>query len=185
MRQLSLLLCGLLCAGCLGRAARPMEPGTITHEKEGQDIVTTALPGGAMLVLVSAPNRESTHVRQPQNPDGAARLSAGDMRAEIPAAATPAGPPTPAARALGGLVWLGAIMIVIGAAGVGMRWFAWGRVVPVGLSVAIGVVGGIIVLFATVLSATPWWVMALALGGAVTVALIVAARDNWQLLNKG
>ncbi len=129
-----------------------------------------------------------TAVIQPENPAGAATLTVGDASAVSPATYKPpirtgaVGSGSPTDRALGGLVWVGGALVLLGLVGVGLRLLPWtagfGAVVPIGLCVLLGLGGGLLIALATVLAAAPWWMVGLCIAGVVAVGLYMAMRDN-------
>jgi len=89
---------------------------------------------------------------------------------------------------LGGLVWLGGAILALGVIGVALRFIPWtsavGKVVPIGLSVAVALAGGVLIAYATVLSKAPWWATWASVAGVIVVGVLVAMRDNWMLLKR-
>ena len=164
MTKTLLPLAILVCvAGCC--EPRPIEPGTITYIRVEQS-ENPAGPG----TLVISPGKTEATVEATYKPPDAPK------------------PPTPAAKALGGLVWMGGALVVLGLLGLALRFIPWtatvGKVVPIGLSIVVALSGGLLIALATVLSSTPWWVVGLCVLGVVVVGVIVAARDNWKLLKR-
>jgi hypothetical protein len=91
-------------------------------------------------------------------------------------------PPTPAQKALGLMVLGGAILCLIGGAGMALRWLpwtaAWANVVPIGVSVIVFLLGVCGIAFGTFLSSAPWWAQGLCVAGAIALGYYVATRDN-------
>ena len=163
MRTLTLALIVLLLPpGCV---SRPMRPGTITYIR----VVQSENPAGPGTIVIEPSGTTATVPATYKPPDA-------------PKA------PTPAQNALGGLVWLGGALIVLGGLGVALRFLPWtaafGAVIPIGASVMVALGGGLLIAFATVLARSPWWVIWLGVAGVVVIGLIVAMRDNWKLLKK-
>lgn len=211
-----LLLAALLIVGCQGKTMAPTAPGTITHRKDAQHWQFTApQPAAPIVVTIPAPGQaaapavvvilpqaaavptaldethEESQVVQPENPAAAGTVQSGPegTTVTIPPSYKPADPPapaTPAEKALGGLVWLGAALVVLGVLGVGLRFLPWtaalGAVVPIGVSVLVALSGGLLIAYATVLATAPWWVTGLCIAGVVAIGFLVAMRDNWKLL---
>lgn len=195
----------------------PTAPGTITHQKDTQrwQFVPTApvamsvplhaatdaralvlvIPTTAQPVTVEQTSQQ-TRIVQPENPAAGATLAIGNEQttATVPPAYKPAAPArlpgadTPTEKALGGLVWVGGGLILLGVAGMALRFLPWtaglGAVVPIGISVLIALAGGLLVAFATVLAAAPWWVIGLCIAAVVLVGFLVAMRDNLLKLSK-
>ena len=161
MRLWTLIPIVAMLCGC---SDRPMRPGTITY----------------------------IHVVQPDNPAERATIVVGEkvIASVPPAYKPPLAPlaPTPTANALGGLVWAGGALVVLGALGVGLRFIPWtaafGRILPLGLSVTFGLVGVFLIAFTSMLSRMPWWVIWISGGVIVVVGLIFATGNNWKLYRK-
>ena len=136
-----------------------------------------------------------TYVRvvQSENPAGQGTIVIEPERAEMstpPTYQPPEAPKaaSPAQKALGGLVWFGGALVVLGVLGIALRFLPWtaaiGRVVPIGLSVVVGLAGVLLIALSTVLDSAPWWAIGLCVAGVVGVGIFVAMRDNWKLLKR-
>ena len=162
MRLWTLIPIVAILGGCV---SRPMKPGTITYIR----VVQSESPAGPGTVVIGPAGVEASVPASHKPPDAPK-------------------PPTPTARALGGLVWLGGAILALGVVGVGLRFLPWtgafGAMIPIGLSVAVGLAGALLIALATVLASAPWWVVGLCVGGVVVVGLAVAMRDNWKLLKR-
>jgi hypothetical protein len=201
----------LLLVGCQGQMVAPTAPGAITHHRESErwrfalptaPIVMRVPERGTTLVVmlpqgVVPASFEQTHeesqLLQPQNPADVATLSSGTqgMTMTIPPSYKPADlptSPTPAQKALGGLIWLGGALVVLGTLGVTLRFLPWtstlGAVVPIGVSVLVALSGGLLIAYATVLATAPWWVTGVCIAGVVAIGFWVALRDNFKLLGR-
>lgn len=183
----------VMVLGCQPFTAQSNAPGTITHQKDSRQwtfgVTPLVIDGqAAALVIPSSAKQvvEQTRVVQPENASGGATMdaSAKGTRASIPASYKLSGPATPTQVALGGLVWLGAILVSVGAIGMGLRLSPWsfGKIVPVGVSVLIAAAGGLLIAYATVLASAPWWLTALCIGAVITLGVVIAVRDNWKKL---
>lgn len=153
--------------------------------------VVVIMPQAAAVPAALEETHEESHVVQPENPAAAGTVQSGPegTTVTIPPSYKPADPPapaTPAEKALGGLVWLGAALVVLGVLGVGLRFLPWtaavGAVVPIGVSVLVALSGGLLIAYATVLATAPWWVTGLCIAGVVAIGFLVAMRDNSKLL---
>jgi len=177
----------LLLASC-ATTPGPDKGGSITHyegESRFQYYTVSSLKIedgaiGLILPVVATGQERTIRVLQPTNPAGIASLKTDRLTATLPPSRSGPLPATPADRAIGGMVWLGAMLLLGGAVGVGLRFlpFAFGKLVPIGISMLIGSVGAVMIAYATVLDHAPWWATGLALALAVTAAVWVAWRDN-------
>lgn len=209
-----LVLLGFVLWGVAGCAPQTSKPGRIVHHRTlersaGATVVVIRAPGTqpAVSVQVIPPGPDSATVieneeyliEQPENPAGEASLERGKSRAVIPNSyPPPAAPaaPTPTARALGGLVWLGGLLLVLGVLGTALRLaagplslffpaLAFLKAVPLGLSVGVALSGVLLIAVATVLAASPWWVLLICVLAVVGISLMVAFWDNVKKLFAG
>jgi hypothetical protein len=182
----------ILLAVALLVSCAPVGPadkgGSITHRQEESrlryyTLSTIKIDEGAIgliLPVVTGQQERTIRVIQPTNPAGAALLKEDTLTASILSSREGPMPATPTDRALGGMVHLGAILLLLGVAGIGLRLlpFSFGKLVPIGISLLIGSAGALMIAYATVLDNAPWWVTALAGTTAVAVAVWTAWRDN-------
>ena len=162
MRVWTLIPIVAMLYGC---SDRPMKPGTITYIR----VVQSESPAGPGTVVIGPAGVEASVPASHKPPDAPK-------------------PPTPTARALGGLVWLGGAILALGVVGVGLRFLPWtaavGKIVPIGLSVGVALAGVVVIAVPVVLSKAPWWATWASVAGVIAVGALVAMRDNWKLLKR-
>jgi len=183
----TLLLSLALLVSCT-HTPKPDSGGSITHHQDESSLRYYNLSSlkieegaiGLILPVVTTRRDQTVRVLQPANPAGVASLKTDIVTASIPPSRGGPLPATPADRAIGGMVWLGAVLLLGGAAGGGLRFlpFAFGRLVPIGISLLIGSTGAVMIAYAIVLDQAPWQVTGLAVTIAVAAAVWVAWRDN-------
>ena len=206
MRKIQLLSFSSLfvfCTGCswLSPSTRPTAPGraavnntveTVTWRFDAPPVCPVwpgTGPSRPSEVTVRVERHEAS-VTQPESPQAPAVIDMGAGKVTIPASYAPGtgdpAPPTPAAKAVGYLVWLGGGLVVLGMLGVALRFLPWtaavGAVVPIGLSVGVALAGLFLIAFSLWLSAAPMWLIGVCVGVVVLVAVLVATRDNWKKL---
>lgn len=189
--KIGLLLSLMTLAVSCATVPPPDKGGTIAH-RQGElsyqtYVVRTIIIGGQTVGLI-IPTTFSTHeqatsVTQPTNPASEATIATPALTASIPASRMGPAPATPVDRAMGGMVYLGSTLLLLGVAGVTLRWlpFSFGRVIPLGVSIMIALSGGLLIAYASILDQAPWWVIALAVGTVVATGVWFALRDNLKL----
>ena len=174
----SIILILFVLAGC-GSVPKQNDGGTITYTRTVTVTVPTTQPADHVVDANRMVITERIEIVQPSNPASGASLTTADgTSASVPASYTPAAPagPTPTARALGGLVWLGAGLFIAGMLGLGLRMFVpW---MPVGASVMVCGSGLFLIAYSQWLADAPWWLNGLCIAIVIAAGLAVAVRDN-------
>ncbi|MCC7350219.1 MAG: hypothetical protein IT446_06585 [Phycisphaerales bacterium] len=189
--KIGLLLSLMAMAVSCATVPPPDQGGTIVHQQgdlsyQSYAIHTISLDGQTVGLILPATfklHEQASSLTQPTNPASEATIVTPALTASIPASRTGPPPSTPVDRAMGGMVYIGSALLLLGVAGVALRWlpFSFGRVIPLGVSIMIALSGGLLIAYASLLDQAPWWVIALAVGAVVAIGGWFALRDNLKL----